>query len=45
MGGCQIYGPSLDQNTAPNIQGTQKKTIILTTTPPGLGFWVKILAI
>ena len=34
MGGCQNYGPFLDPyyNTAPNIQGTQKGTIILTTT-------------
>ena len=35
MGGCQNSGPFLDPyyNTAPNIQGTQKETIILTTTP------------
>ena len=34
MGGCQNYGPFLDPyyNTAPNIYGTQKGTIILTTT-------------
>ena len=34
MGGCQNYGPFLDPyyNTAPNIKGTQKGTIILTTT-------------
>ena len=34
MGGCQNYGPFLGprDNTAPNIQGTQKGTIILTTT-------------
>ena len=34
MGGCQNCGPFLDPyyNTAPNIQGTQKGTIILTTT-------------
>ena len=34
MGGCQNDGPFLDPyyNTAPNIQGTQKGTIILTTT-------------
>ena len=34
MGGCQNYGPLLGPyyNTAPNIQGTQKGTIILTTT-------------
>ena len=34
MGGCQNYGPFVDPyyNTAPNIQGTQKGTIILTTT-------------
>ena len=34
MGGCQNYGPFLGPyyNTAPNIQGTQKETIILTTT-------------
>ena len=34
MGCCQNYGPFLDPyfNTAPNIWGTQKGTIILTTT-------------
>ena len=34
MGGCQNYGPFLGpySNTAPNIQGTQKGAIILTTT-------------
>ena len=34
MGGCQNDGPFLDPyyNTAPKIQGTQKGTIILTTT-------------
>ena len=34
MGGCQNYGPFLDPHytTAPNIQGTQKGTIISTTT-------------
>ena len=34
MGGCQNYGPFLDPyyTTAPNIQGTQKGIIILTTT-------------
>ena len=34
MGGCQNYGPFLVPyyNTAPNILGTQKGTIILTTT-------------
>ena len=33
VGGCQNYGPVLDShyNTAPNILGTQKGTIILTT--------------
>ena len=33
MGDCQNYGPLLDpySNTAPDIQGTQKGTIILTT--------------
>ena len=33
-GGCQNYGPFLDSyyNTAPDIQGTQKRTVILTTT-------------
>ena len=33
MGGCQYYGPLLGPyyNTAPNIQGTQKGTLILTT--------------
>ena len=33
MGGCQNYGPFLDPyyNTAPNIEGTRKRTIILTT--------------
>ena len=41
MGGCQNYGPSLGPyyNPAPSIQGTQKGTIILTTTHMGLGFW------
>ena len=41
MGGCQHYGPFLDPyyNTAPNISGTQKGAIILTTTDmsPSLG--------
>ena len=36
MGGCQNYGPFLGlgpyYNTAPKIQGTQKGTLILTTT-------------
>ena len=34
MGGCQNYGPVLGPyyNTAPTIFGTQKGTIILTTT-------------
>ena len=34
VGGCQNNGPFLDPyyNTAPSIQGTQKGTIILTTT-------------
>ena len=34
IGGCQNYGPFLGPyyNTAPNIQGTQKGIIILTTT-------------
>ena len=34
MGGCQNYGPFLGPyySTAPNIQGTQKGTMILTTT-------------
>ena len=34
MGGCQNYGPFSDPyyNTAPNVDGTQKGTIILTTT-------------
>ena len=34
MGGCQNYHPLWDPyyNTAPDIQGTQKGTIILTTT-------------
>ena len=34
MGGCQNYGPFLGPyyNTAPNIVGCQKGTIILTTT-------------
>ena len=34
MDGYQNYGPFLDPyfNTAPNIQGTQKGTLILTTT-------------
>ena len=37
MGGCQDYGPFLDPyyNTAPNIWGTHKGTIILTTTHIG----------
>ena len=39
MGGCQNYGPFLVPyyNTAPNIQGTQKGIIILTTTHVRLG--------
>ena len=34
MGGCQNHGAFLGPyyNTAPNIEGTQKVTIILTTT-------------
>ena len=38
MGDCQNYGPFLDPyyNTAPNIQGTQKGTISLTTTHIGV---------
>ena len=34
VGGCQNYGPFLDPyySTAPNIQGTEKGIIILTTT-------------
>ena len=34
MGGCQNYDPFSDPyyDTAPNIQGTEKGTIILTTT-------------
>ena len=34
LGGCQNYGPLLAPfySTAPNIQGTQKGTIVLTTT-------------
>ena len=34
MGGCQNYGPFLGPyySTAPSILGTQKGTIILTTT-------------
>ena len=34
LGGCQNYGPFLGPcyNTAPNIQGTQKGTMILTIT-------------
>ena len=34
MGSYQNYGPSFAPylNTAPNIQGTQKGTVILTTT-------------
>ena len=46
MGGCQNYGPYgpfLDPyyNTAPNISGTQKGAIILTTTRIGVveGFY------
>ena len=40
MGGCQNYGPFLDPyyNTAPNIQGTQKGTIILTSTHMRCGY-------
>ena len=36
----KIDGPPLDPyyNTAPNIFGTQKRTIILTSTYVGLGF-------
>ena len=38
MGGCQNYGPFLDPeyNAAPNIYGTQKGTITLTTPIWGL---------
>ena len=34
MNGCQNYGPFLDPdyNTTPNIWGTQRGSIILTTT-------------
>ena len=34
VGDCQNFGPFLDPyyNTAPNIEGTQKGAIILTTT-------------
>ena len=34
MGSCQNYGPFLGPcyNTAPNIYGAQKWTLILTTT-------------
>ena len=34
LGGCQNYGPFLDPyyNTAPDIQGTPKEIITLTTT-------------
>ena len=34
MGGCQNHGPFLDpySSAAPHVQGTQKGTIILTTT-------------
>ena len=41
MGGCQNCGPFLDpySNTAPNIWGTQKGTIILTTTHMDSGIW------
>ena len=33
VGGCHSYGPFLDPccNTAPTIQGTQTRTIVLTT--------------
>ena len=46
MGGCQNYGPLLDpyDNTAPNIQGTQKGTIILTTTHITIGLGAEIFA-
>ena len=39
MGGCQNYGPFLGPyySTAPNIEGTQKGAIILTSTHIGLG--------
>ena len=45
MGGCQNYGPFLgpDYNTAPDIWGTQKGAIILTTTHvefEGSGSWI-----
>ena len=34
MGGCQTYGCFLDpySNTAPNIEGTQKGTMIILAT-------------
>ena len=37
MGGCQDYGPLLGPlySTAPNTQGTQKRTIVLTDTHMG----------
>ena len=38
-GGCQNHGPFLDPyyETAPNIQATEKRTIILTTSPYAIG--------
>ena len=39
MDGCQNSGSLVDPcNTAPNIWGTQKGTIIVTTIHIGLGF-------
>ena len=41
MGGCQNYGPFLDpyNNTAPNILGTQKGTMNLTSTHMMIKVW------
>ena len=43
VGGCQNCDPFLGpyNNTAPNIQGTQKGTIILTTTHVWCGCMVR----
>ena len=40
MGGCPNYGPFL--NTAPSIWGTQKGTIVLTTTHTRVGLDIRV---
>ena len=42
IGGCQNHGPVLvpSYTTPPNIKGTQKETIILTSTQYGSNFMV-----